>query len=263
MTRGTEGMARIEKFLFDTAFDAELQTAAPATHDSRTPPSFSADDLAEARSQGFAEGRSAGLEEAAQAAEHAASEALVTIAERLGTMAAQLVQTGEDRERQAVQTAVLLMGKLFPELSRRDALNEVVALITRCLAQLHDEPRVVVRTADALLDPLRERLDEVTAQAAFDGKVVLLADEALAPRDVRVEWADGGAERDTGRLWAEIDQVLERNLGESRLVAPAPSENAPETPASAPAETMPPPAADSGAIGPAQDGLTNLELDHE
>ncbi len=122
---------------------------------------------------------------------------------------------------------------------------------------------MVIRIADALLDPLRERLDEVAAKAAFDGKVVLLADEALAPSDVRVEWADGGAERDTGRLWAEIDQVLERNLGDSRLGAPAPGDTAAETPVSDPDEAMPPPAADSGAPGPAQDALTNLELDHE
>ena len=256
-------MARIEKFLFDTAFDAELQNVARATHDTRTPPSFSADDLAEAKNEGFAAGRSAGLEEAASAAEHAASQALVAIAERLETMAAQLVQSGEDRERQAVETAVLLLGKMFPELSQRNALDEVVALITRCLAQLNDEPRVVIRIADALLDPLRERLDEVAAKTAFDGKVVLLADEALAPGDVRVEWADGGAERDTGRLWAEIDQVLERNLGDSRLGAPAPGDTAAETPVSDPDEAMPPPAADSGAPGPAQDALTNLELDHE
>ncbi len=120
-------MARIEKFLFDTAFDAELQNVARATHDTRTPPSFSADDLAEAKNEGFAAGRSAGLEEAASAAEHAASQALVAIAERLETMAAQLVQSGEDRERQAVETAVLLLGKMFPEQSRRNALNEVVA----------------------------------------------------------------------------------------------------------------------------------------
>lgn len=256
-------MARIEKFLFDTAFDAELQNAARATDDARTPPSFSAEDLAEARNEGFAAGRSAGLEEAAAAAEQAAAQALVTIAEQLETMATQLVQGGEDRERQAVETAVLLLGKMFPELSRRNALGEVVALITQCLAQLHDEPRVVIRIADTLLDPLRERLDEVAAKAAFDGKVVLLADETLAPSDVRVEWADGGAERDTGRLWAEIDQVLARNLGDARLEAPAPSDALPETAAAAPAESMPSPAAESGAIEPAQDGLTNLELDHE
>ncbi len=248
-------MARVEKFLFDTAFDAELQNAARAAHDTRGQRSFSADELAEARNQGFAAGHAAGLEEATQAAEHAAGEALAAIAERLETMAAQLDQTREEREQQAVETAVLLLGKLFPELARRNALGEVEALIAQCLAQLHDEPRVVVRIADALLDPLRDRLDEITAKAAFDGKVVLLADEALGSDDVRVEWADGGAERDSARLWAEIEQVLDRNLGDSRLGPPVPDVVAPDSPAAAAAETTPSPAADRGAI--------NLEPDHE
>jgi len=256
-------MARVEKFLFDTAFDAELQNAARAAQDAGKQRSFNADDLAEARNQGFAAGRTAGLEEAAQASEHTASEALAMIVEKLGAMAAQLDQTREDREKQAVETAIALLSKLFPELARRNALSEVEALITRCLAQLHDEPRVVIRIADALLDPLRDRLDQITAEAAFDGKVVLLADEAVAPGDARVEWADGGAERDSGRLWAEIEQVLERNLGDPRLGPLAPGDAAPETPDLAPAEPLPAPAADCDAAEPAQDGAMNLELDHE
>ncbi len=256
-------MARAEKFLFDTAFDAELQKAGRAVQDPPGRQSFTADDLGEARTEGFAAGRTAGLEEAAQAIEHAAGEALVTIAERLGTMAAQLAETCEGREQQAVETAVLLLGKLFPELARRNALTEVEALIDQCLAQLRQEPHVVIRIADALLDPLRDRLEEITTKAAFDGKVVLLADDAVAPGDVRVEWADGGAERDSQRLWTEIEHVLERNLGESRLGPLVPGDALPETPEPAPAEPMPAFAAENDATGPVQDGAMNLELDHE
>jgi flagellar assembly protein FliH len=256
-------MASVEKFLFDIAFDDELQKAAGAAHDPNRRRSFSADDLAGAKDQGFAAGRTAGLEEAARSTDQAVSEALAVIAKRLEELLAQLAQTGEEREGQAIETAVLLLAKLFPELARRNALGEVVALITQCLEELREEPRVVIRTADALLDPLRDRLDSLTAGAAYDGKVVLLADEALAPSDVRVEWADGGAERDTGRLWAEIDQVLERNLGQCRLGPQAPHAVAPETAAPAPPEAPTAPAAKSDATGREQDGLMTPELEHE
>ncbi len=40
--------------------------------------------------------------------------------------------------------------------------------------------------------------------------MVLFADESLKPEDCRVEWADGGVERDVGRLWREVEQAVAR-----------------------------------------------------
>ncbi len=41
---------------------------------------------------------------------------------------------------------------------------------------------------------------------------MLLADEALSLEGGRIEWADGGAERDPHRLMNEIDAALARIL---------------------------------------------------
>ncbi|MBX6322342.1 MAG: flagellar assembly protein FliH, partial [Rhodospirillaceae bacterium] len=68
-----------------------------------------------------------------------------------------------------------------------------------------------VRLHDSLLDPLRERLDAVAAGAGFEGRIVILADPAMPVGDCRVEWADGGIERDTDRLWRDIEAALARH----------------------------------------------------
>ena len=65
----------------------------------------------------------------------------------------------------------------------------------------------------------------MAAQAGFEGKIVLLAQSDLQAGDVRVEWADGGAERDIGLLWREIDAIVERAVG----AAPAALRPATET----------------------------------
>ncbi len=106
-----------------------------------------------------------------------------------------------------------LLRRLFPALTRRHGTKEIEAVIQDSLDRLRDEPRVVVRVADGRLDALKERIDALTAKAGFDGKVVLLADEEIADGDVRVEWADGGAERDSERLWREIEKAVQRALG--------------------------------------------------
>ncbi len=45
-------------------------------------------------------------------------------------------------------------------------------------------------------------------EKAYEGKVVILGDADLGPSDCRIEWADGGIERDVRALWEEIDHVL-------------------------------------------------------
>ena len=59
----------------------------------------------------------------------------------------------------------------------------------------------MLRVNDALFDALQRRLAAIAQANGYAGKIVLLADDALAPGDGRIEWADGGAERDTRRLW--------------------------------------------------------------
>src|SRR3546814_7302027 len=50
------------------------------------------------------------------------------------------------------------------------------------------------------------------SRSGFEGKLVFLADERLKTGDLRVEWADGGAERNQKALWQEIDAVIARVL---------------------------------------------------
>ncbi len=71
---------------------------------------------------------------------------------------------------------------------------------------------IVLRVNDALFDAVQARLAALSQASAFAGKTILLADAALAEGDARVEWADGGAERDTRRLAAEIDAIFARAL---------------------------------------------------
>jgi flagellar assembly protein FliH len=61
-----------------------------------------------------------------------------------------------------------------------------------------------------LLDPMKQRVDALAEAAGYEGRIVLLVDETIPDGDVRVEWADGGAERDSARLWRDVDAALKR-----------------------------------------------------
>jgi flagellar assembly protein FliH len=72
--------------------------------------------------------------------------------------------------------------------------------------------RITVRVHPTLVEAVRQQCGRAAEAASFEGKLIVTADAKIAPGDCRVEWGDGGAERDQTRLWAEIDAVVERAL---------------------------------------------------
>ena len=111
--------------------------------------------------------------------------------------------------RSAARVAAMrtIVAKLVPGLAAKDPLAEVEAFATKCLHEAIDEPRVVLRVAHEIYEPLRERLDALANAAGYAGRIVLLVDDAIAAGDARVEWADGGAERNLAGQCAEIDAI--------------------------------------------------------
>ena len=74
----------------------------------------------------------------------------------------------------------------------------------------------------------------LAASLGFPGKLIILVDDELGQSDCRVEWADGGAERDTARTWREIEATLDRAM----IALANPDETARQTANTATQETI-------------------------
>lgn len=220
-------MGHHEKFLFETSFDKEqserAKAAAAAKAEAEEPPAptFSEEELAAARDAAFAEGKAAGLAEAEAAQTKRLAEAVEGLPPLFNQLGEQISANADAVRRETLGAALTVVRKLFPQLAEDHGLEEIRAVIDACLERLRDEPRVVIRCADADLDALRPLIEQSAAQNGFDGKLVFLADERLANGDLRVEWADGGAERDQAELWREIDTVIARALKPAPAAATA------------------------------------------
>lgn len=242
-------MSMTEKFLFDTCFELEDLEGTAMPGQTSAAPKFSEEDMEAARAEGFAAGRENGHCDAMQTIEQQASEALSAIAGQLTGLSQAQAQANERQAREALETALTIVRKLFPRLAAQHGLAEIEAVVSDCLARLRDEPRIVIRVADSLLDRVEERVNRLVEQAGFEGKIVFLSQEELNPGDVRVEWADGGAERNAHQQWRDIDQLTARIIGpsqqpaEAAAQAPDPSANDQATPAPARAAS-----GDDGAV---------------
>lgn len=236
-------MAVLEKFLFEHDFDTEVAPAqaapsTPETESSCAPeppppePSYFEEDLARAREAGYREGYAAGRETghaegkaaAETAAEQALTDTLSRVSEGLNGLLKDLAATEARREKEALDLAVTLVRKLFPALHRRNALGEAESLIETTLDRVRQYPQVVVRAAPDVAEPLGPRMDDLAARGGYEGRLKLQTDDSLAPGDVQVTWSDGGARRDTRRLWQDIDAAISRVLGPD---SDAPDDSAP------------------------------------
>lgn len=222
-------MTAVRKFLFENSFDAPAQPEEPAVEDvseqEGTAPQHSEEELAEARREAYQAGLEAGREQAlaeqARDEENRLTDTLEQLSRQLGALEPQIEQSLQRARTDAVRAGILVVQKLFPRLVERQGDQEVRGLLEDSLTHLMEEPRVVIRVHDSQLDALRGQMEQIKDKSGYEGKTVLLADQEVRPGDIRIEWADGGVERDSERAWQEIGKLIEHTLVPQAEIAPA------------------------------------------
>jgi flagellar assembly protein FliH len=164
------------------------------------------DAEAQAHRKGFALGQAQARGEAEQriaAALGVIGDGLSRLDQSLGGIEARL-------ETEAVEVAVAVAAKLAPQLIAREPFAEISALANECFHQLVTAPHIVIRVANEIYDDAKDKLEEIARAKGFEGRLVVLADEAMAPGDCRIEWADGGVNRDSAATLSAIDDMVGR-----------------------------------------------------
>ena len=219
--------ASVRKFQFDD-FDGELGSGNDVlgTGVAGPDPTFSHEELVAARAEAAMEGHALGLAEA-KAGQEAQIEAM------LGALLEQahgMVRTQEEeharRGAEAIRLACQIARRVLPVFAATSVMGEIEAMLAAVMKERAEEPRLVIRLPDALFDPVAARLDRLIAEAGFASKPILLADPALRGAEVRMEWANGGAdwsfEAQLGDIEANARQLAGRPpyRGEAASLAP-------------------------------------------
>lgn len=207
------------KFLFDNSFDAVERPAGPAQ--AAAPKHYTEEDLAAARNEGFAQGEAAARAAAMVSIEQATAKTLAAIGIQLNNTAKDIERIRAQILKDSLKVVSAAISKVVPTLARHNALAEIERLIRDCLQAIYDEPRVVVRAHDRVITALQDRVNSLAASNGFHGKIMLFPDEQLNETDCRVEWADGGAERNLDDMWSQIDTALQRMMDGDAVTPPA------------------------------------------
>jgi len=196
----------IRKFMFERSFDAGAAANAPARD--RRPVTYTWEQIEALRKEiyesGFAAGKKAATEELTQHIATTVTKMSADIA-RLLEQAETARQAQEPRVREAV---LAIARKVLPDFSQRNGLQEIQAVVAGIIGEMAKEPRLVVRVNDAQFDAVDASLKKITEQQGYTGKIVLVADADVKADDCRIEWADGGIDRNLEALWRTIGQNL-------------------------------------------------------
>jgi flagellar assembly protein FliH len=195
-------MKSTAKYLFDEDFSTgEKPTITVVEAERRR-----ADAESIAYRNGFAAGEAKAQGEVAQRA----TNALALMADGLDKLNRALADIETRLETEAVDVAVAVAGKLAPALIAREPFAEISALATECFRHLVKTPHVVVRVGPAIYDIAKEKLEDIACARGFEGRLVVMSEDALAAGDCRIEWADGGLARDEAATLAVIDDAVAR-----------------------------------------------------
>jgi flagellar assembly protein FliH len=213
-------MTAATKFLFDTDFSgkAEGKPAEPvitlAEH---------AIKLAEAEMAAHRRGYVDAQNDARVEADRRLAAALEHIATGI-TVANDALHAIETRlECEAVEVAVAVASKLAPTLVAREPFAEIAALASSCFKELITSPHIAVRVNDALYAAAKEKLEDIVRAKSFEGRLVVLAEPDIAVGDCRIEWADGGINRDSAATEAIIADAVTGYVSARRGLAPSPT----------------------------------------
>ncbi|HEY0849631.1 MAG TPA: FliH/SctL family protein [Bradyrhizobium sp.] len=199
-------MAAPAKFLFDVDFSAPDKREKPAT------PAEIAQKIAEAEARAYRAGYDAAQREAKVESDRRAALALEEIGIAIRGIASRFAGIETRMETEAVDVAVAVARKLCAELIAREPLGEINALASDCFSHLVSTPHLVVRINDSLYDAARTQIERLAAQAGFEGRLVILAEPAIATGDCRIEWADGGVVLDRAAIEAKISELVGRYM---------------------------------------------------
>jgi flagellar assembly protein FliH len=197
-------MKTTAKYMFDEDFaSGEKPTITMVEHERRR---------ADAESQAYRQGFAAGQEQAQQEAAQRIAAALAVISDGLARLGAALTSIETRLETEAVEVAVAVAAKLSAALIAREPFAEISALATECFHHLVATPHITVRVGPDIHEMAKEKIEEVARTRGFEGRLVVMCDEALAPGDCRIEWADGGVIRNQAATAAAIDEMVGRYM---------------------------------------------------
>lgn len=157
----------------------------------------------------YADGKEQGYNDALQSLDKNCETILESIKGSLAMLTSRHEEQVVAMEKNATALVLTIVQKLAPAIVAEKPIKEIEQLVQECLRNNPLEPRMVIRVDEQMLPLLRKRIDIIQTASDYNGQIVLISDTMANISDCRVEWIDGGAERDFEGLMKSVEETVQ------------------------------------------------------
>jgi len=220
-------LSNAKPFLFETSFDdpttvklsqkkhkeeektlAKVEELAHMESEVPPPPSFSEEELETAKKIAFENGRQAGLDEANIAISNQTISNLQIMTAQLAVLHDKQELANETHAAKLAQITGEILSKLLPYYAHTNGAQEIQTFIRDCISPILDDSRVVIHLSTEAKDHLEAQLIQISEEAGFEGRLLIIGDPAMELSDAKVDWDGGGAERNWDDIWVDINEAI-------------------------------------------------------
>ena len=163
-------------------------------------------DLESIEREAFERGREAGRAEAGQTRVTALERLAVEAARAIGALDARAAMIEEESLRFFVALADAVAGRALA----REPLAAITEAGREAFRHLRGVPHLVARVHADLVEDVDAMLHRLAREHGFDGRIVVIGSDDIAPGDARIDWADGAVVTDRRAHELAIASVLSR-----------------------------------------------------
>ncbi|HEV7874143.1 MAG TPA: flagellar assembly protein FliH [Enterovirga sp.] len=164
--------------------------------------------LEAAEAAAFARGIEAGRREAELAMQRRLGDAADRIGAGLDAILAEVDSRVAAIEEEAVSFYTLLAGTLAGQALASYPLSTIGEAAAEAFGHLRGVPHLAVRVSDTLVEDVDNLTRRMARERGYEGRIIVLGDQDIAPGDARIEWADGGIVRERKDIQAAVNAVL-------------------------------------------------------
>lgn len=164
--------------------------------------------IAAAEAQAYARGYDTGRREAVNEAERRLEAAVMLIGQSVGHTLAEIDDRCAAIEGEAVLFFRTLAEKLAAQAIAAYPLAAIAEAAEEAFRHLRGVPHLAVRVHESLVEPVDALTRKMARERGYEGRVIVLGDDEIAPGDARIEWADGGIVRERKDIEAVLGAVL-------------------------------------------------------
>lgn len=195
-----------KKFMFDTVFQDGHVVSAP-----RPKRHFSAEDLEQARAEGYAEGERSAVVVAETAIAASLSDIAAAMREAIGSLSILV----HEHKTISAELSLVCARRIAAEALDRFPHGPAAAALEALAGELAAEPRLIVRANPDQIERLSGLLNQTVMQLGLTCDVIVRPDSGLPRAAFAFDWGEGKAQFDPVRAEADVVEALQTALAAS------------------------------------------------